>query len=100
MGRFTGSGADRGGLWPAAAIRSAACLIAAAASSVAITSPRSPGDPGQAESRGRYQLALDLVDPSAEGQHDVSFGLNVKPGTELGSFLFSRVAVPGHHFFE
>src|SRR5579863_802054 len=90
IGRFTGSGAARGGLCPAAAIRSAACLIAAAASSVAITPSRSPGDPGQAEPGRRDQLTLDLVDPSAERQHDISFGLNVEPVAELGSFLLSR----------
>src|SRR5881409_559086 len=100
MGRFTGSGAARGGLCPAAAIRSAACLIAAVVSSVAITSSRSPGDPGQAEPRCRDQLTLDFVDSAAERQHGVSFGLNVKPVTELGSFLLGRVAVPRHHFFQ
>src|SRR5215472_16246772 len=100
MGRFTGSGATRGGLSPAAAIRSAACLIAAVVSSVAITPSRSPGDPGQPESRRRDQFALDFVDSAAERQHGVSFGLNIKPVTELGSFLLSRVAVPRHHLLQ
>src|SRR6516162_5380389 len=62
IGRFTGSGAGRGGLWPAAAIRSAACLIAVPASSVVITPPRSPGDPRQAEPR------VNSTQPSSLGR--------------------------------
>src|SRR5262249_56972510 len=42
MGRFTGSGAGRGPLSPSAAIRLAACLIAAPVSS-AVTCPSTPG---------------------------------------------------------
>src|SRR5260370_2272255 len=100
IGRFTGSGAARGGLWPAAAIRSAAWMIAAPASSFVITPSRSPGDPRQAEPGPGNEFPLDLVDTAAEGQHDVSFGLNIEPVTEPGRFLLRRVAVPRHHLFQ
>src|SRR5215469_13143367 len=115
MGRFTGSGAGRGRLSPAAAARAAASVIDALPVSVPTTplftsgpihlgaySPRarSPRDPGQAEPGGCDEFPLDLVDPPAEGQDGVPFGLNVEPAAELGGFLLSRVPVPRHNLFK
>src|ERR1700726_2953162 len=100
MARFTGSRPWRGLLWPAAATRSAASRISsaapvpAAASLVAVISVPSARYPGQPEPEGRDELPLDLVDPAAEGQHEVAFRLNVQPPGQLGGRLVGRVAVP------
>src|ERR1017187_4424305 len=101
MARFTGSRPWRGLLWPAAATRPAASRISpaslvpvAGASAAVISRPPSARYPGQPEPEGRDELPLDLVDPAAEGQHEVAFRLNVQPNPQLGGRFVGRVAVP------
>jgi hypothetical protein len=73
IGRFTASRAARGAASPSTRIRSAAASISALTA-----------HPGKGQAELGDELALDLVDAAAEGEHQAALGLHVQPVHELG----------------
>jgi hypothetical protein len=77
------------------ALMVAASLMAASLMAASLIAP-----PAQPEPRRRDELTLDLVDPAAEGQHGVAFGLDVEPAGKLGGFAVGWIAVAPDDFLQ